>query len=300
MELLQLRYFSALAKSEHMTETANRLNVTQSSLSRTIRRLEEDLGVPLFDRIGRALRLNDLGAAYRRRVERALFELEQGRRELGLLASPEGGAVSLAVTTASALPDLLRHFKRERPSAQFHVRMVTHSEMVALLDQGEVDYGLSSSPTNLDGVESRVLLVDPILVVVPRDHPLAARSSARLAELRSELFVGVNPGYGIRDETDAACRSLGFLPNYVYEGDEPARINSLVEAGLGIAFVPATSRRSQDLVRYLTIEAAGLTRELTLSWNRERYLSRTARDFRSIATDYFRTSAKAPAPPDPR
>lgn len=82
MELLQLQYFIAVARLEHMTEAALTLHVTQSSLSKTIQRLEEDLGVPLFDRTGRKLRLNESGCRFLPRAEKALFELEQGGRSL--------------------------------------------------------------------------------------------------------------------------------------------------------------------------------------------------------------------------
>lgn len=84
MELLQLQYFLAVARLEHVTEAARNLHVTQSSLSKTIQRLEEDLGVPLFDRVGRNLRLNEFGSRFLRRAERALFELEQGSRSLAI------------------------------------------------------------------------------------------------------------------------------------------------------------------------------------------------------------------------
>ena len=84
MELLQLKYFLEVARLEHMTEAARSLHVTQSSLSKTIGRLEEDLGVPLFDRVGRKLRLNEFGSRFYLRAERALFELEQGSRRLAI------------------------------------------------------------------------------------------------------------------------------------------------------------------------------------------------------------------------
>lgn len=89
MELLQLQYFLTVARLEHVTEAARSLHVTQSSLSKTIQRLEEDLGVPLFDRTGRKLRLNEFGSRFLHRAERALFELEQGKQELSDLSSPE-------------------------------------------------------------------------------------------------------------------------------------------------------------------------------------------------------------------
>ncbi|KAE8558131.1 LysR family transcriptional regulator, partial [Paenibacillus polymyxa] len=205
MELLQLQYFLAVARLEHVTEAARSLHVTQSSLSKTIQRLEEDLGVPLFDRTGRKLRLNEFGSKFLHRAERALFELEQGKQELSDLSNPELGTLELAVTTASTLPNILREFRRKRPYIQFHVQMLTTQEMVTLLHRGEVDFCLSSPPVEGNDIECKIVCIDPILVAVPKGHRLADRNSVSLTELREEWFVGVKRGYGTRDLVDSVC-----------------------------------------------------------------------------------------------
>ncbi|MCZ8522008.1 MULTISPECIES: LysR family transcriptional regulator [Paenibacillus] len=287
MELLQLQYFIAVARVEHVTEAARSLHVTQSSLSKTIQRLEEDLGVPLFDRIGRKLRLNEFGIRFLHRAERALFELEQGKQEISDLSSPEHGTLALAVTAASALPSILREFRKKRPYIQFHVQMLTTQEMVTLLHRGEVDFCLSSPSIQGDDIECQVVFNDPILVAVPKGHRLADRSSVALTELRDEWFVGVKRGYGTRDLVDSMCKSIGFVPNYVYEGDEPARLSALVEAEIGIAFIPSTARNSQEQIHYLQVEDHELVREIALLWHRSRYISRTALEFRDVVVEYF-------------
>ncbi|MGG4444290.1 LysR family transcriptional regulator [Brevibacillus fortis] len=287
MELLQLQYFLTVARMEHVTEAARSLHVTQSSLSKTIQRLEEDLGVPLFDRKGRKLRLNEFGSKFFCRVERALFELEQGKLELSDLSNPEHGTLELAVTTASTLPNILREFRKKRPDIQFHVQMLTTQEMVTLLHRGEVDFCLASPPIQEDGIECQVVYIDPILVAVPRGHRLADRSIVSLRELKDESFVGVKRGYGTRDFVDSICKSVGFTPTYVYEGDEPARLIQLVEADIGIAFIPSTARESREQVKYLQVENHELVREIALLWHRSRYISRAAQEFREVVIDYF-------------
>ncbi|BAH42545.1 transcriptional regulator [Brevibacillus brevis NBRC 100599] len=287
MELLQLQYFLTVARMEHVTEAARSLHVTQSSLSKTIQRLEEDLGVPLFDRTGRKLRLNEFGSKFLCRVERALFELEQGKLELRDLSNPEHGTLELAVTTASTLPNILREFRKKRPDIQFHVQMLTTQEMVTLLHRGEVDFCLSSPPIQDDDIECEIVFIDPILVAVPRGHRLADRSIVSLTELKDESFVGVKKGYGTRDFVDAICKSVGFVPTYVYEGDEPARLIQLVEAEIGIAFIPSTARDSREQITYLRVENHELVREIALLWNKSRYISRAAQEFREVVVDYF-------------
>lgn len=292
LELLQLQYFLAVARLEHVTEAARSLHVTQSSLSKTIQRLEEDLGVPLFDRTGRKLRLNEFGSKFLHRAERALFELEQGKQELSDLSNPELGTLELAVTTASTLPNILREFRRKRPYIQFHVQMLTTQEMVTLLHRGEVDFCLSSPPVEGNDIECKIVCIDPILVAVPKGHRLADRNSVSLTELREEWFVGVKRGYGTRDLVDSVCMSEGFVPKYVYEGDEPARLSTLVEAEIGIAFIPSTARNSQEHLKYLQVENHELIREIALLWNRNRYISRAAQEFREIVVKYFATISK--------
>ncbi|MDY7993856.1 LysR family transcriptional regulator [Paenibacillus sp. SEL1] len=292
MELLQLRYFLAVARLEHVTEAARSLHVTQSSLSKTIQRLEEDLGVPLFDRTGRKLRLNEFGSRFLHRAERALFELEQGKQELSDLSSPEHGTLELAVTTASTLPNILREFRKKRPYIQFHVQMLTTQEMVTLLHRGEVDFCLSSPPIEGDDIECQIVFIDPILVAVPKGHRLADRSSVTLTDLRDEWFVGVKRGYGTRDLVDSVCKSEGFIPKYVYEGDEPARLSTLVEAEIGIAFIPSTARNSREHLKYLQVENHELVREIALLWQRSRYISRAALEFREVVVEYFGAISK--------
>ncbi|MDQ0195277.1 LysR family transcriptional regulator [Paenibacillus wynnii] len=287
MELLQLKYFLEVARLEHVTEAAGSLHVTQSSLSKTIQRLEEDLGVPLFDRIGRKLRLNEFGSRFLRRAERALFELEQGKQEINDLSSPEHGTLELAVTTASTLPNILREFRKKRPLIQFHVQMLKTQEMVTLLHRGEVDFCLSSPPIQGDDIECQIVFIDTILVAVPMGHRLADRSSVSLSELRDEWFVGVKRGYGTRDLVDSVCKSAGFVPKYVYEGDEPARLSSLVESEIGIAFIPSTARYSRENIKYLQVENHELVREIALLWHRNRYISRAALEFREVVVEYF-------------
>ncbi|MGX4585903.1 LysR family transcriptional regulator [Paenibacillus chitinolyticus] len=292
MELLQLQYFLAVARLEHMTEAARSLHVTQSSLSKTIQRLEEDLGVPLFDRTGRRLRLNEFGSRFLRRAERALFELKQGKQEMRDLSGLEHSTLELAVTTASTLPNILRAFRKKMPDIQFHVQMLATQEMVTLLHRGEVDFCLSSPPIEGEDIECQIVCIDPILVAVPKGHRLAERTSVSLTELRDEWFVGVKRGYGTRDLVDSVCNSVGFAPKYVYEGDEPARLSALVEAEIGLAFIPGTARNSRENIRYLQVEDHELVREIALIWHRSRYISRAASEFRKVVVDYFGMNPK--------
>ncbi|MBB3112875.1 DNA-binding transcriptional LysR family regulator [Paenibacillus phyllosphaerae] len=287
MELLQLHYFITVARLEHVTEAARSLHVTQSSLSKTIQRLEEDLGVLLFDRTGGKLRLNASGRIFLRRAERALLELDQGRQEVRERSGLEQSTLKLAVTAASALPAILRRYREKMPDVQFHVQMLATQDMIMQLQRGEVDLCLSSPPIQDEDMECQIVYSDPILVAVPEGHRLADRKSIALSELSEEWFVGVKRGFGTRDLVDAVCQSVGFAPQYVYEGDEPARLSALVEAGIGIAFIPGTARNPREKIHYLTVEDCELAREIALLSHKNRYISKAAMAFREVVLQYF-------------
>lgn len=295
MELLQLQYFQVVARLEHMTAAAQSLHVTQSSLSKTIQRLEEDLGVPLFDRSGRRLRLNRFGRTFLTRVNKALFQLEQGRNEINALISPESGSIELAVTTSSTLTEILKIFRAKRPRVDFHVQMLKTEEMIELLHRGDVDFCLSSPSIHGKDIECTIMGFDSILVAVPRGHHLGERNSISISELKDELFVGLKRGYPTRDLTDHICKSNGFTPKHVYEGDEPARLRSLVEAEMGVSFIPETSMWSisqEEQIKFLRVKELKFVREIGLSWHRDRYLSHAALEFREIVLEYFKELPK--------
>ena len=288
MELLQLEYFKAVARLEHVTEAARSLHVTQSSLSRTIARLEQDVGAPLFDRIGRTVRLNDFGRILLQRVDKALFELEQGKRAVADLAGADYGTVSLGVNTANMLPDILHAFRRQRPHVQFHVQQLSTDAMQVRLEKGEMDFCLSAPPITGHDIACEVVFNDDIYLIVPPSHHLAERRTISLPELRDETFVGLKKGYGMRDLMDHYCQRAGFVPRHTFEGDEPATLRALVRGELGVAFMPGASRNRsprEDGV-YLRIEPE-CQRITGLSWHRDRYLSLAAQEFRQMAMAYF-------------
>ncbi|KKI90996.1 LysR family transcriptional regulator [Bacillus sp. SA1-12] len=294
MELLQLEYFRTVARLEHMTEAAGVLHVTQSSLSKTIQRLEEDLGVSLFDRSGRKLRLNEFGRSFLQRVERALFELEEGKREIVDLTSADYGTLALGVNTAYMLPDILHRFREIRPQVQFYVQQLGTHEMEIRVKKGEVDFCLSSPPIQGSELVCDIVFQEQIYVIVPTTHRFANRDRVRLSELKEERFVSLKKGYGIRDLMDFYCEKAGFVPENAYEGDEPATLSPLVQAGLGISFIPKSALQVLPLenIVFLQIEEPVCIREIGLSRHQSRYLSSVAKEFRQVIIEHFQRVAQ--------
>src|SRR6266705_722559 len=216
MDLLQLRYFQAVARHQHVSRAAAELRVAQPALSRAIARLEAELGVPLFDRRGRRVRLNRFGAMF----------LAQA-------------TVAVAAETLRTLSGLAAGFLAGHPGVSFRLFQSPAPAMAAQLQAGEVDLCLASQPLPGPALTSVELLSEEVLLAVPPSHRLAGRTRATVSELAGEPFVTTRPGYWQRALTDRIFTDAVI----VCEGDEPYAIRGLISAGVGIGLMPAMARR---------------------------------------------------------
>ena len=202
MDLLQLRYFQAVARHQHVSRAAAELRVAQPALSRAIARLEAELGVPLFDRRGRRVRLNRFGAMFLARAGRALDELDQGQREVRDTAGLAQGTVAVAAETLRTLSGLVAGFLAGHPGVSFRLFQSPAPAMAAQLQAGEVDLCLASQPLPGPALASAELLSEEVLLAVPPSHRLAGRTRATVGELTGEPFVTTRRGYWQRALTD--------------------------------------------------------------------------------------------------
>jgi DNA-binding transcriptional LysR family regulator len=289
MDLFQLHSFRTVARLEHVTRAAEELRVAQPALSKTIARLEAELGVPLFDRRGRRVALNTCGQAFLRHVEHVFMELEDGRQELADLVGLARGTVTVAATTLRLLPDLLSAFRDRHPGVNFRLSQASTAEMQERLVSGEIDLCLASAPITGPTIHSVALFTEDILLAVHPRHRLAERRRIPLGEVAAEPFISAKRGYWSRDLTDDACRQAGFIPDIICEGDEPGAIRSLVAAGLGVAFLPTSAQRAGagPEVAWLHITEPVCQRTVSLVWREDRYLSAAVRRFRQFAVEYF-------------
>ncbi|KON70653.1 LysR family transcriptional regulator [Peribacillus butanolivorans] len=294
MEILQLQYFQTVARLEHMTKAAEQLQIAQPSLSKTISRLEEDLGVALFDREHRKIRLNAAGRIFLNRVERAFAELNEGRREIVELADQDQKNITLAVTIPRVLPDLLGTFLSEYPDVRFQQFLKSVSSMKQLLIEGEIDYCISSVPIEGPDIKWEPLIKEEIFLIVPPDHRLAGRACIHLNEVKDEAFISMNTGFGFRNLTDQFCQEAGFIQNIAFEGDEPAVISDLVRRGLGVAFVSELTwlHQTGSLSHKIRITEPACQRTIGLGWSEKRYFTPVAKQFRLFVMDYFSTISK--------
>jgi DNA-binding transcriptional LysR family regulator len=268
----RLAQFVAVARAEHMTHAAEEIGVPQSTLSRSIARLEADLGVGLFVRTGRTVRLTREGRTLLRHAERALAELH-GRVGLAFLSTLGAGPV----------PRLLRDFRATHPGVRFDLMQGPHSLLLDRLRAGDADLALTSPLPDEPGLVAEPLDEEELRLAVPADHPLATRSGGvALAEAARDPFIGFLPGFGMRDTVDAWCREAGFVPRIAFEGGDVETLRGLVGAGLGVALIPVALHPATPGVVELRVTTPRTTRMIGLVRVRERPLTppvRALRDF---------------------
>ncbi|MFJ2636919.1 LysR family transcriptional regulator [Streptomyces sp. NPDC087422] len=264
----RLAQFAAVARHEHVTRAAQELGMPQSTLSRALARLEADLGVALFARHGRAVRLTRAGVTFRAAAERALAEVERSAESVRLDADPDSGRVAfgfLHTLGPETVPSLLRAFRAEYPRVRFQLVQTYGEAMLERLRLGELDLCLTSPVPDEAGLVVRKLDEQRLRLVVPAGHRLAGRKRVRLAEAAGEAFVTLEPGFGLRRITDALCAEAGFTPRVAFEGEEAETLRGLVAAGLGVAVLPPPAVPRPGVAE-LDLTGRRAVREIGLAW----------------------------------
>ncbi|MCP1308884.1 LysR family transcriptional regulator [Paenibacillus tyrfis] len=291
MEWQQLEYFHTVARLQHMTLAAQTLCITQPALSRSIARLEKELGVPLFERNGRAIVLNRYGRLFLNRVNRIMNEYQEGKRELEDLIHPEHGEVSLGflhTLGVHSIPDVIRSFRSAYPQIHFQLHQNSTQFLLDQLSAGGIDLCMAA-PQETKHMQWASLWNEELFVIVPKDHPLAASESVLLEDIRSEPLISFKKGYGLRKITDKLFEQAGIGPDIRFEGDEVHTIAGLVAAGLGVAVIPDTKGIERANLSFLRVRWPECRRVIGIGWIEGRYLSPAAERFRDFVIDYFRS-----------
>lgn len=263
MELLQLKYFLTTARHGNMTRAAKELYISQPALSKMIKSLENELGVPLFDRKGKHIVLNAFGEKFLKRASQALSALEQGVAEITEMSKENVEIISLYVAVGSMLlPWIVRRFRDKYPHIRFNLIQHPGKTGKALT----YDFAITSEP--LEHNEHVILLEEEIMLGVPRQHHLSSRNEVTLLELQHEKFISLTTGNPLRRTTDRFFADLPFSPDIIFESDDPATVRGLIESGLGISFIPSIlwSGLLTEDIKLLPIRGHRCIRTIYLSW----------------------------------
>lgn len=286
--LQQLRYFKELAKTQHLTQTADRLYITQTTLSNTIINLEKQLGVKLFDRVGRNLQLNEVGKLYLTYVSEALMILDNGLSAVDDFKDSVQKAVSVAMINANVWSDLIRGFHTKYHDYSIR-QVVCDKDMFRnkLIDQ-EIDYVIAGeSDFSLNGLAHNVIRVEEIFLCVPKDHRIAGKKGIYLEDVKDESFINLPESNSFRGFCDQLFRKAGIAYNAALECDYVMR-EKLVAAGFGVALTTNATRRlneNEKGIAYIPVLDAYAKRPIAIIWNPKHYLGRAAIDFRDYVME---------------
>lgn len=285
MELDQLRYFLQVADRGNFTRAAEDLMISQPALSRSIQKLEDELGQPVFERKTRSISLTDAGELL----------VSQARRILGLVDDTkaaitddgESGRIRVAAIPTIApyfLPDVLRRFATAFPRATISVYEDTTDNLLKRCGDGAVDVAIAALPIAARYLEVEPLFEEELLLVLAPDHPLAEKKQIRLKDIEPHPFVLLGEAHCLTGNIESFCHQKSFHPLSVERTSQLATVQELVSLNHGVSMIPAMARAHDESNRriYRSISGQKPTRTIAMVWNSYRFQTRLMENFKSI------------------
>jgi LysR family hydrogen peroxide-inducible transcriptional activator len=282
MQIHQLRYFYAVAKAGSFTRAAEREHVAQPSLSQQVRKLEDELGARLFDRLGRRVRLTSFGRTFLPRAQAILRELSDAKQEIEEMTGVERGQVVVGAIPTIApyfLPNRLASFSLRYPAIQVSVVEEITRVLLERLQDATIDMALLALPVVGDHFVCRELLREPLYLVVPRHHRLASLPRAHLSQIEGDSFLLLKEGHCFRENTLSACSRARLNPNVVFEAGQFATILAMVAANTGVSVVPRMAVEQREGCCFVPIADAGAWRRVGVVQLKQHFRSRAQRVF---------------------
>ena len=301
MDIRQLRYFVALADELSFTRAAAREHVAQPALSQQIRRLEDELGVPLVERTTRRVRITDGGALLLARARRILADVSAAHAEIEALKGMEVGRVNVGTLHTMGPVDIslaLAVFHRRHPGVELTVREQSSAELAQMLRDDALDVAFLSVTEEVEshGLGLTELVSEGLVAVLPEGHRLAGRRRLRMRELEREEFISFREGARLRELLISAGRAAGFEPRIKLELNESQRIRRLVARGMGVAILPHSDAEAPGAkVAVAALTDPSLTREITLAWRRDRWQPPAVAGFLVLARELYADGGVAAA-----
>ena len=292
LNLYTLSQFKVVAETEHITKASEELHIAQSSLSRKITSLEEELGVQLFDRIGKNIVLNDYGRIVLRHTDAMLREADAIYKEIQDLQGETESVVRISMQAATKLlSGLVVGFKEEHPD--IHLEIYQNE-----LKKGQDDFCdliiFSEDVERKLEKNTTLLLAEEVYLGLPLNHPLTKYESIDLRLAQDLEFICLPKGKAIRTLTDNVCSAAGFEPKIRIECDSPETVRQLISLGQGVSFVPAITWRGMGtekmVLRPLSYPTA--RRYMYISYHENAYMSRAAKLLLNYIIRYFASLEK--------
>lgn len=282
MEIRQLRYFLDIARTEHLTLSAQNLFVTQSTLSHGLRQLEEELGLRLFERLGRGLKLSQAGAVFRLYAGRALQEIEAGRMALADMTGLQSGTLTVGVIPTflnTLVPATVAAFSSAYPKVNIVVRDLRAGPIEEQLVAGELDVGIAFYPTERQEIETEPLFEERMQLVVNHAHPLAHRRTLAMKALAGVPLALLTRAFATRRLIDDSLRHAGVAPCVRVEMESVEALIAACRCGELASIVPERAARQAADLQAIHLTSPQLVRHAGILWRRGASRSAAALEF---------------------
>lgn len=290
MDIRQLQYLVEVARLKSFTKAAEALFITQPTISKTIRSMEEELGVVLFNRQGKQIELTDAGKIIVDRAADILNSFQNLSSELDDLRNLKRGHIRIGLPPmvgSSFFPKLMGLFHQLYP--EITIRLFEDGAKKVEIDvaDGSLDLGVIVLPTTEEGFGSFPFVEEKLNLIVSPTHRLANRKEVSLADLREEFFIMFREDFALHDRIIKECEKAGFQPKLIYESSQWDLISQMAAEGLGIALLPEAVCRDMDPSRVSIISLANpvIPWKLGIIWREDRYLSFAAREWLKLARE---------------
>lgn len=292
MELDQLRHFLLVAEQANFTRAAELAFLSQSALSRSISRLEEELGRPLFERRTRNVTLTDAGQLLLPRARQILSLVEDAKDEL--IDDGTSGRLRVAAIPTIApyfLPERLRDFQQHHPQARLLVKEETTERLLKKVVDGEVDVAIAALPIEQRYLKVETLFEEELLLVMAASHPLADKKSVRAEDIESLPFVLLGEAHCLTDNVLSFCRQKSFHPVSVERTSQLAMVQELVSLNHGISLVPTMAQRLDNSPNrlYRSLTGPKPSRKIVMVTNPYRYQSKLQTKFEESLREHARS-----------
>ncbi|WP_371372892.1 LysR family transcriptional regulator [Sporomusa aerivorans] len=286
MDLRQLEYFQMASRLKSISKAAEQLNVAQPSVSIAIQKLEEELGVQLFDRSQRQIILTSEGLVFFQRVNEILTRIYDSVTEMRDLRLLQKGSIKIGIPPmigAFLFPYIFAQFRQQYPLLELSAIEGGSLSVQKLIEQGKIDIGIITKSTTSPSLELLPITSGQIRVCLHPAHPLVKLPSIPFSALSTEPFILLKEDTSIRKIIMTECEKLQFSPNIVFSSSQIETIIGLIEQRVGVAFLFDAITK-----RHPTIQSRPLAEpiyfEIVLAWNRNRYLSNAAKAFINFIT----------------
>jgi len=289
MDFVQLQQFKVIAEYEHITNAANALHIAQPALSRTLKNLEKELGLLLFEREGKNIRLNENGRILLHYTNNILNEIDEAKRILADKKDIDNRQVSLSMSAATQLlPRIIYEFRKKNPEISIMITQQKNNSPADVTDK--CDILVSADIQASEKANCIILAREEICLAMPTSNPLSSRKSVALAEVTQAPFICLHKGSRLRTITDSYCKKAGFKPHIALESDNPSIVRDLIALGVGMAFIPKLSWTDIDYgpeVSLVDIAEPHCVRYIYMTWNDKRYISSSTKIFQKHLINFF-------------